>query len=83
MRFIRECNPAKRGCEFCADVKKYKFWNERAGTFVKRACCPYDECPYHELDDVKHYGEYDRRVKMEGKNHLEAWLKKVFNVSEK
>lgn len=82
MRSIVDCNQNKRGCYLCADVVKMKFM--RNGKYVVTAkCCPYDKCPYHELDNVKSYSEYDRKVKKEGKNHLEAWLKKVFEVSEK
>lgn len=82
MRNVVDCNPNKRGCYLCADVVKHKF--KRNGKYIVIAkMCPYDECPYHELDDVKCYSEYDKRVKKTGRNLLEAWLKKVFEVSEK
>lgn len=82
MRFVTDCNPNKRGCYLCADVAKIKF--VRGGKYVVTAkACPYDVCPYHELDDAKCYSEYDRQVKKTGRNLLEAWLQKVFSVSEK
>lgn len=81
MRKVIDCNPNKRGCYLCADVKKIKIKDR--GTMLTVKYCPYDECPYHELDDVKCYSEYDNKVKKQGRNLLEAWLKKVFEVSEK
>ena len=77
MRFVVDCNPQKRGCDICADVKKISSWDKHLCKYVPRRICPYDECPYHELDDVKCYSEYDKRVKKK------LNLKKIFNVSEK
>ena len=42
----------KRGCHWCADFKR---------------TCPHEQCPYHELDDVKSYNEY---LKKADKNEL-------------
>lgn len=77
MRFITDCNPGKRGCEFCAD--KQKTIIKVNGEILNRNVCPYDECPYHELDDVESYFQYEKRIKKQQK----AWLKKVLKVSEK
>lgn len=77
MRYVVDCNPKKRGCDICADVVTRTFWSENDYKYFNRKCCPYDECPYHELDDVKCYSEYDKRVKKK------LNLKKIFNVSEK
>lgn len=38
----------KRGCVDCADHK----------VINGRMACPYEECPYHELDNVDCYSEY-------------------------
>ena len=83
MRFVVDCNPNKRGCDICADVKKTMSWDKQKSKFVPRRICPYNVCPYHELDDIKHYSEYDRMAKKQGKSWLEEWLKKIFEVSEK
>lgn len=43
----------KRGCTYCIDRKKvmsikgYRVWG-----------CPYEECPYHELDEYPTYRAY-------------------------
>ena len=81
MRFISDCNPNKRGCYLCADITRVKC--NVNGNMVTRKVCPYDECPYHELDHVENYMQYDKQVKKQGRNLLEEWLKKVFEVSEK
>ena len=82
MRYVADCNPNKRGCYICADTKKINI--TRDGKHIANAhICPYNECPYHELDDFKDYSEYDKHAKKQGKSQLEAWLKKVFNLSEK
>lgn len=44
MRTIRQKEKNKRGCIYCADMKKGK--------------CKHDKCPYHELDGFKTYEEY-------------------------
>lgn len=80
MRYIVDCNPQKRGCGICADVIKIDSPTKNG---YKTKACPYDECPYHELDQFEKYTDYDKHAKQEGKNHLESWLKKVFNLSEK
>lgn len=83
MRLVVDCNPNKRGCGLCADVCKEKVWSREEGKMVTRKYCPYDECPYHELDEFKSYAEYDEHAKKEGQRQMESWLKKVFELSEK
>lgn len=79
MRYVIDCNPNKRGCHFCADTK---FLTD-SSSGCKRKFCIHDECPYHKLDDVKNYMDYDKQLRKHGKKHLESWLKKVFSLSEK
>ena len=43
MRTVSLEEKRQRGCAYCLDYKRG---------------CKYEECPYHELDDVKTYGEY-------------------------
>lgn len=45
MRVVSSEEKRQRGCEYCLHHKK-------------RSGCSFNECPYHELDDVKTYGEY-------------------------
>jgi hypothetical protein len=40
---------SKRGCLYCADCEC------GSGQHTE---CHHEKCPYHELDDVKNYGEY-------------------------
>ena len=56
MRVLKESETYQRGCWLCADLHKV-----RGGRRVNH--CPYEECPYHELDSVKTYGEYMRKTK--------------------
>ena len=51
-REIRDTERMQRGCHYCIDsITPIKKINLHRG-------CPYEECPYHELDDVQTYGEY-------------------------
>ena len=59
MRALKESETHQRGCWFCADLHKV-----RGGKNVNR--CPYEECPYNELDNVKTYGEYMSKTKSSG-----------------
>ncbi len=81
MRYIIDLNSNKRGCEICADVVKAKRHYNGETTYPK--ACPYDECPYHELDDVKNYSEYDKRMKKLGGNIIDELAKKILALSEK
>ena len=42
----------QRGCCFCTDKRKKKIDN------AVKSFCPYDACPYHELDGFKSYEDY-------------------------
>ena len=48
MHQVRRDEYNQRGCHYCLHYK--------TGT----QACPYDECPYHELDTVSSYEEYLR-----------------------
>ena len=54
MRKIHLDRKHKRGCAYCLDLIPW----EKKGNKVRLSKCPYDECPYHELDNVKTYDEY-------------------------
>jgi hypothetical protein len=56
-RIMLDCKH-QRGCGYCADVIPY----EDKGTWRTKSKCPYDECPYHELNSVKSYEEYIKEV---------------------
>lgn len=45
MKKIKAAEKRKRGCDYCADV-------------IGRWKCPYEECPYKELDKYSTYGQY-------------------------
>lgn len=50
MKTIHNADAKKRGCRWCADSIKPE------GRHIRK--CPYDECPYHELDGYKTYHDY-------------------------
>lgn len=52
MRILRRKEQTKRGCLYCTQMEK-KMYGGRLSTF-----CPYDKCPYHELDGYKKYTDY-------------------------
>jgi len=62
MREIDREEKVKRGCEYCKDItkkKKKKFYGKAATPhLVIGEYCPYDECPYKELNNHDTYGEY-------------------------
>lgn len=43
---------SQRGCNFCTDKRKRKIDG------VVKSYCPYDMCPYRELDGFKSYEDY-------------------------
>ena len=56
MRQLKLSEIEKRGCRYCdarTSEKKYSY-------------CPHEECPYHELDKVKSYGEYIQKTNKSG-----------------
>lgn len=59
-RMIHEPEKIKRGCIYCADsIPPSK-------ALGRQRECPYDVCPYHELDDTKTYGEYLEKTDRNG-----------------
>lgn len=45
MRKIPKDEITQRGCKFCLDVT----WKRKGFAWF----CPFEKCPYHELDDIK------------------------------
>lgn len=69
MRIVHNKERYKRGCAYCADalmIKDKKGQNRRA--------CPYNECPYQELDEFKNYGEY---LKAKGSDTMSAIMREL------
>ena len=52
MRILSTQEKIQRGCAYCAYIQM-----EEVNEVVKKVC-PYDECPYHELDEFDTYSEY-------------------------
>lgn len=67
MRMLSKAEKKKRGCVSCCDLVPYIGRN-------CRVACPYDECPYHELDKYDTYGEY---MKATGETSVDAIIKKM------
>ena len=57
MRRLKTREMDKRGCLYCADC------THGSGT---NTSCAHNECPYHELDNVKTYGEYMAKTNKSG-----------------
>lgn len=72
MRRLTQNDMVKRGCRYCLDYRK-------SGNNSFKGCI-HDECPYHELDDVKDYKQYEKSI--EGNSTIEAYLKKLFSLSD-
>ena len=45
-RLVRQEEQKARGCPYCADATKGAWW------------CPYEFCPYYELDNYAKYQDY-------------------------
>lgn len=54
MRKVLISEIVQRGCTYCHDMIP----KEVKGRKYCETTCPYNKCPYHQLDDVKKYGEY-------------------------
>lgn len=52
----------KRGCLYCMDRENAKTINKSAlsDEDEKGSLCPYNRCPYRELDKYKRYKDYDK-----------------------
>lgn len=53
MRYVTECNPEKRGCYYCTQIKLMS-----AGKGFPRLYCIHDECPYRVLDKYDTYEDF-------------------------
>jgi hypothetical protein len=71
MRYLTKREIYKRGCIYCLD--KSQVHDHRGGVISQ---CPYDKCPYHELDNVKTYGEYIQKTNKSGLARVLANLAK-------
>ena len=52
MRMVPYFEKKQRGCMYCNHMKAKEFGKEI------RTACPFDECPYHDLDKYKTYDEF-------------------------
>lgn len=57
MRRIHNAERIQRGCAFCADCT----WIDKKPHDRVRAC-PYDVCPYRQLDKTKKYDDYLKSI---------------------
>lgn len=73
MRRLTREERVKRKCCDCPSEKRISRRVYKGDGLAKAErvyVCAYDECPYHELDDVKNYGEYLRSVDRGGARYL-------------
>lgn len=70
MRFIHNKERVQRGCTYCTDAV---IVSRKKGDYRNRKC-PYDECPYHELDGFETYGDY---LKSTGSTSLTVLFKEL------
>lgn len=71
MREVSIRERQKRGCLYCADCS--------CGS-GKHTKCPYDKCPYHELDGFKSYEAYLKKSKKGGLGRLLEALSKKCDI---
>ena len=55
---LSEEEKRKRGCIYCADIKKVKGYHVGQVYIKAHLTCPYDICPYGELDNFNAYKDY-------------------------
>lgn len=55
---LSEEEKRKRGCIYCADIKKIKGYHVGQVYIKAHSICPYDICPYGELDKFNTYKDY-------------------------
>lgn len=70
----------QRGCPICADAIALKGPNchGSGAPSSKSYGCPYSECPYHELDNIKSYQEYEHKYRKNPPGDLiEAFAKRM------
>lgn len=79
MRYIKNVERKKRGCEWCIDtVRKYTKIRTTGKTNIRMQCI-HKKCPYHELDNVKSYTEYLRSI---GTDSVSAILKALLRSEQ-
>jgi hypothetical protein len=74
MRQIRKEEKKQRGCDYCENVIPPNV----SGKAIRQ--CPYDECPYHELDEAESYNEY---LKKYGDVNIGKFLLKLLREEQR
>lgn len=78
MRALDKKEMTKRGCVYCMDVAKECF-PDTLHPKCKKWACPYEECPYHELDDFDSYSQY---LKSSEASSLKRILHAMFDIEK-
>lgn len=52
MRALKKQEIGQRGCSYCTECRMFRYHGD------PHRFCPYDECPFHELDKYKSYRHY-------------------------
>lgn len=77
MRLLQAREKEQRGCIFCNDSKSAK---RDGGVELEKhervLLCKWDECPYHELDNIRRYKEYEYKAMKDFKG-LESFLRSI------
>ena len=59
MRELTREESNKRGCRFCRNIRRVKGYKKEGSKWpIRLFVCPFDECPYHELDEHETYDDY-------------------------
>ena len=61
-RTVTDRERKQRGCIYCLDVVT----TGKTSSYYAGRYCPYDECPYRELDKHETYGEYMKATDLSG-----------------
>lgn len=61
-RHITDKEKKKRGCIYCMDT----LTGSQQGSYYVGRFCPYEECPYRELDKYDSYGDYIKDTDLRG-----------------
>lgn len=62
-RNVTDKEKKKRGCIYCMDTLTA---GSKQSTYYIGRFCPYEECPYHELDKYDSYGQYIKATDLRG-----------------
>lgn len=71
-RWLTTSEAVARGCSYCLDCEKTHLTREeygqlyRRGTRPPRWLCPFESCPYHELDGAESYEERCKEAERDG-----------------